>query len=287
MKLVFLSENSVVADGLKGEHGTSVYVEKDNIKLVFDCGYFGAAGENAEKLGIDLSQVNVVAFSHNHVDHAGGFVFMKDKFTADVQILLHQGFHTRKYWDHRFDPETDPTAAKNLEMVCPAMPLEWFFTNGKFGMRIIADDLYKISDDVYLVANFPVQRGIEAVFPASRMETSAGEYVVDEFRDEQACVIRVKEGLVVLSGCAHNGIMNILETIKKHFPGENIVAIFGGTHLVPYNPQRVEETVKYFNESGIKYAGVCHCTGPAIADFANKVTSYIKTGSGLTLEFED
>ena len=97
----------------------------------------------------------------------------------------------------------------------------------------------------------------------------------------------VKEGLVVLSGCAHNGIMNILETIKKHFPGENIVAVFGGTHLVPYNPQRVEETVKYFNGSGIKYAGVCHCTGPAIADFANKVTSYIKTGSGLTLEFED
>ena len=287
MKLVFLSENSVVADGLKGEHGTSVYVEKDNIKLLFDCGYFGVAGENAKKLGIDLSQVNVVAFSHNHVDHAGGFVFMKDRFAPDVQILVHQGFHVRKYWDHRFDPETDPTAARNLEMVGPAMPLEWFFTNGKFGMRVIADDLYKVSENIYLVGNFPVQRGIEAVFPASRMEMPTGEYVVDEFRDEQACVIRVKEGLIVLSGCAHNGIMNILETIRKHFPQEKVVAVFGGTHLVPYNPRRVEQTVKYFNESGIKYAGVCHCTGPAIADFADKVTSYIKTGSGLTLEFED
>ena len=79
----------------------------------------------------------------------------------------------------------------------------------------------------------------------------------------------------------------IIETVKKHFPGEKIHAVFGGTHLVPYNPQRVAETVKYFNESGIQYAGVCHCTGPAIADFADKVICYVKTGAGLTIEFED
>ena len=56
MKLVFLSENSVVKDGLKGEHGTSVYFEKGDVKMLFDAGYFGAAGENADKLGVDLSK---------------------------------------------------------------------------------------------------------------------------------------------------------------------------------------------------------------------------------------
>lgn len=287
MKLVFLTENSVVKDGLVGEHGTSIYFEKGNVKMLFDTGYFGAVRENAEKIGVDLSQVNIIAFSHNHIDHAGGMLAINDIIRPDCQILLHQGFHVRKYWDHRFDPDTDPTAAKNLEMVGPAMPLEWFFTHGKYGMRIIADDLYKIDDDIWLVGNFPVQRGIEAVWPASRMETPSGDYVVDEFRDEQVCVIRVKEGLVILSGCAHNGIMNILKTVKKHFPGEKIHAVFGGTHLVPYNRQRVEQTVNYFNENEISYAGVCHCTGPAIADFSSKVTSYIKTGAGLTLELED
>jgi len=287
MKLVFLTENSVVKEGLSAEHGTSIYFEKGDVKMLFDTGYFGAVRTNAEKMGVDLTQVNVVAFSHNHVDHAGGFLRINDLIKPDCQILLHKGFHIRKYWDHRFDPDTDPTAAKNLEMVGPAMPLEWFFTHGKYGMRIIADDLYKISDDVYLVGNFPVQRGIEAVWPASRMETPSGDYVTDEFPDEQACVIRTKEGLVVLSGCAHNGIINIIETIKKHFPGEKIHSVFGGTHLVPYNPFRVEQTVKYFNESGIKFAGVCHCTGPAIADFAQKVDCYIKTGAGFALEFDD
>ncbi len=287
MKLIFLTENSVVKDGLKPEHGMSVYVEKGDTRLLFDAGYFGAVRENAEKLGVDLTKVNVVAFSHNHVDHAGGFLRINDLIQPDCQILLHKGFHVRKYWDHRFDPDTDPTAAKNLEMVGPAMPLEWFFVNGKYGMRIIEDDLYKIADDIYLVGNFPVQRGIEAIWQSSRMETPSGDFVLDEFRDEQACVIRTKEGLVILSGCAHNGIMNIAETVKKYFPDEKVYAVFGGTHLVPYNPQRVEQTVKYFNESGIKYAGVCHCTGPAIADFAQKVKCYVKTGAGLTIEIED
>ncbi len=287
MKLVLLTENSVVKEGLTAEHGTSIYIEKGSVKMLFDVGYFGAVKENAKKLNIDLSQVNTIAFSHNHVDHAGGFIFINDIIKPDCAVLLHKGFHVRKYWDHRFDPDTDPTAAKNLEMVGPAMPLEWFFTHGKYGMRVIEDDLYHIGEDIYLVANFPVQRGIEQVWQSSRMETPSGDFVLDEFRDEQACVIRTKEGLVVLSGCAHNGIMNILETVKKHFPNEKIHSVFGGTHLVPYNAERVKQTVEYFNNSGINYAGVCHCTGPAIADFAKDVDCYIKTGAGLAFEFED
>ena len=287
MKMIFLTENSVCKEGLVPEHGMSVYVEKGDTKLLFDAGYFGAVRNNAEKLGVDLTKINAVAFSHNHVDHAGGLLHINDLIPAHCPIFLHKGFHVRKYWDHRFDPDTDPTAAKNLEMVGPAMPLEWFFVNGKYGMRIIEDDLYRIAEGIWLVGNFPVQRGIEQVWQSSRMETPSGDFVLDEFRDEQACVIETKEGLVVLSGCAHNGIINIIETVKKHFPGKKIHAVFGGTHLVPYNADRVAETVKYFNESGIKYAGVCHCTGPAIADFAEKVGCYIKTGAGLTIEIDD
>lgn len=287
MKITVLTENTVLKEGLKAEHGLSVYVEKGDTRLLFDAGYFGAIKDNAEELGIDLAKTNVVAFSHNHVDHRGGFLAIEDKISPECPIYIHKGFHIRKWWDHRFDPETDPTAAKNLELVGPAMPIEYFFSHGKYGMRLIADDLYKVSDGIYLVSNFPVQRGIEAVFPASRMETPSGDFVVDEFPDEQVCVIESKKGLVVLTGCAHNGIMNILNTVKKHFPDKNIYAVLGGTHLVPYNKERVEETVKYFNDSDIKYAGVCHCTGPATADFRDRVGCYLKTGAGLVMEIED
>ena len=287
MKLTFLTENSVLHDGLIPEHGMSVYVEKGNTKLLFDTGYYGAVRHNAQRLGVDLTKVNLVAFSHNHNDHSGGFIQINDLISAECPILIHKGFPVRKYWDHRFDPETDPGAAKNLELTGPGMPLEWFFENGKYNMRVVEDDLYKVTDDIYLVANFPMQRGVESIWPSLRMETPAGDYVIDEYRDEQVCVIKTGEGLVILSGCAHNGIMNIIETVKKHFPGEKVYAVFGGMHLVPYNRQRVARTVEYFNNSGIKYVGACHCTGPAIADFAEKVNSYVKASAGTVIELDD
>ena len=210
MKLTFLCDNTALYEGLASEHGMSVYVEKGDIKMLFDVGAVDVARKNAQRLGIDLTKVNMVAFSHNHNDHSGGFIQINDLIQPDCPILVHQYFPVRKYWDHRFDPETDPGAAKNLELTGPGMPLEWFFVNGKYNMRVIADDLYKITDDIYLVANFPVNRGVEAIWQSLRMETPSGDYVVDEFPDEQVCVIRTKEGLVVLSGCAQNGIMNIL-----------------------------------------------------------------------------
>ncbi|MBR5520867.1 MAG: MBL fold metallo-hydrolase [Oscillospiraceae bacterium] len=286
MKLVFLTDNSVLSDNLIAEHGMSVYVEKGDITLLFDTGLRGAIRHNANQLGVDLTKVNVVAFSHNHNDHSAGFATINDLISADCPILLHKGFPVRKYWDHRFDGDTDPKT-KYLEMNGPGMSLEWFFVNGKYNMRVIEDDLYKVTDDIYLVSNFPVQRGIEAISPNLRMETPSGDYVVDEARDEQVCVIRTVHGLVILSGCAHNGIMNIIETVKKHFPGEKVHAVYGGTHMTPYNKQRVEETIKYFNESGIEHIGVCHCTGPAIPDFSRGVKCFSKVSAGTIIEIEE
>ena len=245
MKLTVLTENSVLRSDLKAEHGMSILVQADGINFLFDTGYFGAIRENAQKLGIDLKNIDVVAFSHNHVDHTGGFLSICDLIKPDCKIYAHKGFNIRKYWDHRFDPITDITAAQNLEQVGPAMQSEYFFQNQKYNFRIIEDDLYNVSENIYLVSNFPVQRGIEAVFPASRME---------------------------------------INTVKKHFPNDCIYRIFGGTHLVPYNENRVKTTIDYFINSNIKFSGVCHCTGPAVADFAKSVKSYTKIGAGFVFE---
>lgn len=287
MKLTVVTENSVLKEGLAPEYGMSMYIEKGGTKMLFDVGQYGAVRENSRALGIDLTKVNAVAFSHNHVDHCGGFLKINDLIDANCPIYAHDGFKVHKFWDHSFDAPTDPTFTRNMELVGPAMPYEYFFMNGKYNFRTILDDVFRVGDGIYLVGNFPVYRGIEAVFPASRMETADGRYVIDEFRDEQVCVIDTKEGLVVLTGCAHNGIMNILETVKGHFPGKKIYAVFGGTHLVPYNGERVKKTLDYFNNSSVKYAGVCHCTGPAIGDFARRVNSFVKIGAGYEFEIED
>lgn len=287
MKITVLTDNTALKDNLKREHGLSVYIEKGNTKMLFDVGACDAIRHNSQQLGVDLSKIDVIAFSHNHVDHCGGLLKIEDLINKNCWIYAHKGFKTHKFWDHSFDAITDPTFARNLELVGPAMPYEYFYMNDMYNFRTIIDDVFDVGDGIYLVGNFPIYRGVEAIFPASRMEALDGSYVIDEFRDEQACVLDTNEGLIVLTGCAHNGIMNILNTVKKHFADKEIIAVIGGTHLVPYNENRVKETLKYFNNSNFRYSGVCHCTGPAISDFAKSVNSYIRTGAGLELEFAD
>ena len=142
MKLTVLTENSVLRSDLKAEHGMSILVQADGINFLFDTGYFGAIRENAQKLGIDLTNIDAVAFSHNHVDHTGGFLSICDLIKPDCKIYAHKGFNIRKYWDHRFDPITDITAAQNLEQVGPAMQSEYFFQNQKYKSLILKHDFF-------------------------------------------------------------------------------------------------------------------------------------------------
>lgn len=281
MKLVVLIENHALKPNLKQEHGLSVYVEKDGFRLIFDMGETGLFMENARQIGIDLSGVDAIAFSHNHCDHCGGFLSYVRSGCKPVPVYVHRGYFRRKWWDHTKDPVDAPTYERGMEFIGPVMGPDYFYQNGYLKFRMLPDDVYELAPDIYLVGNFPVDREKEPPHPSSTMETDPVTFALDDFRDEQVCVIRTGKGLVALSGCAHNGIMNIITTIEKRFPGEKVYAVFGGTHLVQSEEQRVQETVDYFNMKGLAVAGVCHCTGvAAMARFREQVSAYEDVGSG-------
>lgn len=218
MKLTVLSENAVLYPGLEGEFGLSVYLEEGDTRLLFDAGERDACLRNAEKLGIDLRRVTAVAFSHNHRDHCGGFLRLAEQLPPDVPIYAHSGFFIRKWWDHRCDPPQQETYSQTLELVGPPMEASWFFQQGLTGFRCLADDCKQIAPHVYLLGNFPAPGPEEAVHPSSVMEDPDGRLVLDTFPEEQVCVVDTPAGLVVLTGCAHNGIRNILSTVERRFP---------------------------------------------------------------------
>ena len=217
MKLTVLSENAVLYPGLEGEFGLSVYLEEGDTRLLFDAGERDACLRNAEKLGIDLRRVTAVAFSHNHRDHCGGFLCLAELLPPDVPIYAHSGFFIRKWWDHRCDPPQQETYSQTLELVGPPMEASWFFQQGLTGFRCLADDCIQIAPHVYLLGNFPAPGPEEAVHPSSVMEGPDGRLVLDTFPEEQVCVVDTPAGLVVLTGCAHNGIRNILSTVERRF----------------------------------------------------------------------
>lgn len=288
MKLTVLSENHTLLPTLAEEYGLSIYLEKGETRLLFDTGTGGACLENAGTLGIDLKQLTAIAFSHNHRDHCGGFVRLAVEAHPTCPVYAHTDFFRRKWWDHSFDPPEQPTHEEALELVGPPMEASFMFQHGITGFRLLAGDVFPLGDGVYLVGNFPVPEGLEAVHPSSVMEEPDGRMVTDTFRDEQVCVVRTAQGLAVLTGCAHNGIMNILRTIGQRFPGETIAAVFGGTHLLPPVPERIEKTASFFESSGIGCVGVCHCTGAdGTAAFRRRVPGYTETGAGFCWQTDD
>lgn len=288
MKLTILSENTSLRSDLKAEYGLSMLLEKGNTKLLFDMGSYQAFMENAEVMGIDLKNITAAAFSHNHVDHAGGLIFFAEQMKHALPIYIRTDFFRNKYWDHSQDLPETTTYGDFLEHVGP--PFDWSFIHKSrlTGVRVLAGDVFPLGDDVYLVGNFPVPTDNESVHPTSVMETADGSCIRDEFTEEQVCVVRTKNGLVVLTGCAHHGIRNILTTIEKRFPGEPIRAVFGGTHLLPPSMERIEETAEFLTTHVQGTCGVCHCTGEVgLAVMTEKVSSYVKTGAGYIYECED
>lgn len=281
MKLVVLLENHSLDPKLDHEHGLSVYLEKDGFRMIYDMGGTGLFLENAKKLGIDPGRLDAIAFSHNHFDHSGGFLsYVKQGYPA-VPVYVHKGYFRRKWWDHTRDPETEATYERAMEYIGPVMGPEYFYQNGYTKFRMLPDDVYQLAPDVFLVGNFVLDRENEPPHPSSAMEEDPVTFVPDTFADEQICVVRSRKGLVVLSGCAHNGIMNILTAIEQRFPGEKIHAVFGGTHLVQSEAPRIQKTIDCINAKSIDFVGVCHCTGMAAIDqFRAQIPAFVDVGSG-------
>ncbi len=88
-----------------------------------------------------------------------------------------------------------------------------------------------------------------------------GEWQQDTLLDDQSLVIRTDKGLVIILGCAHAGLINILTHVNKQFPGENIYAVFGGTHLGFADDGQFEATVAALDDFNIQKIGASHCTG--------------------------
>ena len=102
--------------------------------------------------------------------------------------------------------------------------------------------------------------------------------------EEQVLVLDTPKGLVLLTGCAHSGVVNICETAKKRL-GKNIYGIIGGLHLAEADSERIEKTAAYFRESGIQLIGACHCTGQrAAACLAAACSGFLELTSGKIVE---
>jgi 7,8-dihydropterin-6-yl-methyl-4-(beta-D-ribofuranosyl)aminobenzene 5'-phosphate synthase len=146
---------------------------------------------------------------------------------------------------------------------------------------------FKINDDIMTTGEIEMTNDYETI--DDRLYAKKGSRVIpDPLADDLALIIRTSEGLALITGCAHRGIINTVRHVQKLTGGEYIHTIIGGTHLIVASPERIEKTARELKELGLQRLGVSHCTGfnasAMLAREFGEVFFLNNAGTQITLE---
>lgn len=245
MKLSVLTEN--VASGyFKAEFGLSYLIEHDDETILFDTGHSDNFLRNAKRLNIDIDKVEIVVLSHGHWDHGNGLKYIKDK-----KLICHPNVFIKRY--HRNE---------NFHI---GLKLSYNELNNRFKI-ITSKEPYYISEKIIFLGEIPRLNSFE-----SQTTPFVDEKGNDDFiPDDSALAVIDDDNLIVVSGCSHSGICNIVEYAKKVTGLDRIRVVMGGFHLALNNDQ-TKQTVNYFKNQKVKYLLPSHCTKlPALSAFYNE-----------------
>jgi 7,8-dihydropterin-6-yl-methyl-4-(beta-D-ribofuranosyl)aminobenzene 5'-phosphate synthase len=269
-----LSENTTSSENLGSEHGLSLYIETETHKILFDTGASGLFAENAGKLGVDLTMVDLAVISHGHYDHGGGLKKFLD-INKKAKIYLHQ----KAFEPHYANRPGGKKAYIGLD--------ESLLPNERF---VFCGDRYTIDDELELFSGVAAQRlvpsGNTDLFKKDR-----DAFVQDDFAHEQNLIISKSGKTLLIAGCAHNGIINIIDQFKAE-KGCLPDYVIGGFHLYNHgtkkseDPSVVDEIGKSLLETHAQYY-TCHCTGiesyTRLKSVMGENIDYISTGDQLTI----
>jgi len=231
MRIVTLIENTASLNGLAAEHGLSLYIETDSHKILFDAGQSAAFGDNAKKLGVDLKEVDLAVLSHGHYDHGGGLArFLEINDRAPVWMN-----------PHAFEPHYN-AADKDIGLDSGL--------RGSSRIRFAADG-QTIGKGLTLYSHIDCPYGIRP------FGLTAGNWMPEDFRHEQYLLIEEAGKRVLISGCSHRGILNIMQWFRPD-------VLVGGFHFMKMDPESPEleaAAAALLRWPCTYYTG--HCTGEA------------------------
>ncbi len=271
VKIIGLLENTAKSSTLKCKHGLSVYVETKKHKILFDMGPNDLFLKNAETLGVDIADVDMAVISHGHVDHCGGLKYFLAKNKKAKIYIRPQAVekHYVKVLGIPFYAGIDRSIVSGDRFV---------FT----GDYCVVDDEITLFSNVF--GQFRLPKSDRNLFAKKD-----GKIVPDDFCHEQNLVVSSSDKKILICGCAHSGIVNIVhkaETIVGDYP----TAVVGGFHLYEPTAKRyesdeyIDSVAVALKESRASYY-TCHCTGvKAYEKMKNRLggrLTYLYTGLEL------
>lgn len=243
MKVTVLMENTA-PEGLFREWGLSILVEYEGAQYLLDTGASDRFIANARKLGKDMGQVDYGILSHAHFDHANGMAAFLEQ-NKNAVFLLREGAGENCY----------------TKKILPVYIGIKKGITAKYKKRIsfVGGD-YALSKGVWLIPH--KTPGLSASGKREGMYVRHGlRFTPDDFSHEQSAVFETEQGLVIVNGCCHGGVDNIIKEVQATFPGKHIYAIIGGFHLFRWSEGEVRALCDTLKTMEVDHIYTGHCTG--------------------------
>jgi 7,8-dihydropterin-6-yl-methyl-4-(beta-D-ribofuranosyl)aminobenzene 5'-phosphate synthase len=250
-RITILCENTIGARIGSGEHGFSAFIETSKGDFLFDTGSGRFIVENAFAFNKDLRNIKKIFLSHAHYDHTGGLPEVL-KIKGEVEVHAHPSL----FLDRIALPK-EKSRERTLYMGIPYKRTCLELLGAQFKLN---REFLEVEDGVFLTGEVPRKNNFEKLDPRYQIKLRK-TYSLDSFSDDQSLVLDTPKGLVIIFGCAHAGMINIIHHAMKKTGKDHIYGLIGGTHLGFFEPERLEASISALKDLSIGFIGVSHCTG--------------------------
>lgn len=258
VKVSVLTENNA-GELTAAEHGLTYLIESDGTRILFDTGQSDLFLKNAAIMGVSLESIDMIVLSHGHYDHGNGLEHLRGG-----TLLCHPGCFIRRYRgsDHSYI----------------GLKISREELAGKFNL-ITSQVPYIITESIVFAGEIPRITPFESQITSFVLEDGTPDFV----SDDSALIITLPQGLFIITGCGHAGVVNTIEHAMSVTGVERIYGIMGGFHLKE-DDRQTDETIKYLRNAKPVHIRPSHCTsGAALARFRTAFDARpIKTGDILS-----
>lgn len=250
MKIYVLVDNTDGED-LKGEWGLSFYIEYNGKTVLLDAGLSPLFAVNADKMGLDLNNVDFAVLSHAHDDHANGlekFFELNDHAPLYVASGCDENCYDRHGLIFKYAGIPRGIMKRHADRIIKAGP-----------------DMM-ISDGIRLLGH--TTPGLEKLGLMEKMYIRKGfmKYIPDDFSHEHSLVFETDDGVVIFNSCSHAGADNIINEVAQVYPDRQIIAMIGGFHLFNKSDDYVRAFAGRLEDAGALHIYTGHCTGGKAMD---------------------
>ncbi|MGI6452053.1 MAG: MBL fold metallo-hydrolase [Syntrophomonadaceae bacterium] len=248
VSITILVENTTPVAPLIGEYGFSALVTVDEHTILFDTGSNQALFTNSAILGEKIGDADAVVISHGHFDHTGGLVPYLQKY-GPKPVFAHP---------HLFAVRPKPLGKNRERQIgCPYSESQIIEAGGQL---TYVDNFFELYQDVYITGEIPRKSVFEDAGGDFKMMVN-GSLQEDIIIDDMALIVNHPEGLIIVSGCAHAGIINTISYACEKTGNSKVLAVIGGTHLVGASQERIAKTIDALKKYDPDKVIVSHCTG--------------------------